>query len=729
MMLTAKRQLTLFLAVFILTASAAMSAVSRKELTPVAGGADGACTTETVQGRKVWVPARSLYFKVPDTFSFKKGEPVYVRIEYLDTGFGHISVEYDSACGGGEPYRDAEIHTRSSRIGTGQFVYSYQVFEVPRCAGSQNNAADFRISLQGGDKTPLRVASVEISNAPYDDRRLEYVQSRPWLKPYEGPVKDFVDNRTVAGKVLAGYQGWFRAPNDFYDTGWRHWGGFSTVEKSRASVDMWPYLDDYSPDQLYPAGDVVCKSGAPARLFSSADPETVRQHFRWMRKYNIDGVYLQRFVCQRNSGFYGAPEFVLNNVRQAAAQEGRVWAIEYDVSSLSTVDNALEIITNDWRWLVDKAGILNDPRYIHENGKPVLFIWGFAVRDFTVEQANAIVDYFSGQNLYLIGGVPGSWQKKPEWFDHFRRYDQMLGWMTRSGTDLEAQQKLLAGWNRKILPHAWPGFSWCNLKKLPPGTSYTPRNGGEFYWTRLYNAIHCGADHIFLGMFDEYDEGTAIMPMSDDHPLPPAEYGQFINNEGRDPFWYLRLSGAAREILNGFRPLSSNLPPESALSEPAFAGEDATVYLGAENKALGLVHVQPDDGKTAGAVIGGHPCRTNLPSGTGFYFNVDDRFCSNRTNGQPATIEIEFYDSTPGTQFALEYDGLASAYTRHPKAVAAPGKGGWKNIRWNITDGLFAGRQSGGADFRIVLRSGEQAAIRRVSVFLPEARNGRENAR
>ncbi len=719
-MVTTKMRVAFFLILSFLMTHTNAATISKKSLTPLSGGADGACTTETVLGRKVWVPARSLYFKAPDTFSVKKGEPVYVRIEYLDTGFGRISVEYESAYGDGEAYRDAEVHTRSSRIGTGQFVCSYQVFELPRFAGSQNNGADFRISLQGGDKTPLRVAGVEISNTPYDDPRLEYVRSRPWLKPYKGPVKDFVDNQTVAGKVLAGYQGWFRAPNDFYDTGWRHWGGFSTVEKSRASVDMWPYLDDYGPDQLYPAGDVVCKSGAPAKLFSSADPETVRQHFRWMRKYDIDGVYLQRFVKRTNSGYYGAPEFVLNNVRQAAAQEGRVWAIEYDVSSLQDEKNPVEVITNDWRWLVDQAGILNDPRYLHQDGKPVLFIWGFSVRSFPVEQADAIVDYFTGQNLYLIGGVPGGWQKKTEWFAHYRRYDQMLGWMTRSSADLETQQKLLSGWGREILPHVWPGFSWCNLKKLPPGTSYTPRNGGEFYWARLYNAIRCHPDHIFLGMFDEYDEGTAIMPMSDDHPLPPAEYGQFINNEGRDPFWYLRLSGAAREILNGFRTLSSNLPPESALSQPAFAGEDATVYLGTEDKEQGLIHVQPADGKTAGAVISGHPCRTNLPSGTGFYFNMDDCFCSNRTNGQPATVEIEFYDSTPGMQFTLEYDGLASAYTRHPKTVEAPGKGGWKNIRWNIKDGLFAGRQSGNADFRIVLHSGEQAAIRRVSVFLPE---------
>jgi hypothetical protein len=95
-------------------------------------------------------------------------------------------------------------------------------------------------------------------------------------------------------------------------------------------------MDDYEPDLIYRAGTMQLGDGRPAYLFSSADLDTVRTHFRWMREYNIDGVYLQRFVTRNNSGFYGAPQFVLHNVRQAAREEGRVWAIEYDISSLDT---------------------------------------------------------------------------------------------------------------------------------------------------------------------------------------------------------------------------------------------------------------------------------------------------------------------------------------------------------------------------------------------------------
>ncbi len=88
------------------------------------------------------------------------------------------------------------------------------------------------------------------------------------------------------------------------------------------TVDMWPWLEEYEPERIYPAGNMVHQDGRPACLFSSRDPETVQRHFRWMRKHNIDGVYLKRFVTRGNSGFYNAPnEFVLNNVRRTANLE------------------------------------------------------------------------------------------------------------------------------------------------------------------------------------------------------------------------------------------------------------------------------------------------------------------------------------------------------------------------------------------------------------------------
>jgi len=700
------------------------------DLVPDDNIAEGWYATESYQGRTVWVPANTsdrLFFSLPDYFPFIVGERVYVRIEYFDTGRGRFFAEYDSAS---DAHADAEIHTRSSRVGSGEFVYSYQVFESPLFAGRQGGGNDFRTQLLSSDGTPLRVASVQLSTVPYDDEQLQYAASRPWLTPYAGPVKDFVDNTTLVGKVMTGYQGWFAAPNDPRDKGWNHWGrnSGSDIDPTQITIDQWPYFDDYNPDRLYSTGALSLQDGRPAYLFSSRDPETVQRHFRWMRKYGIDGVYLQRFVNRNESGAYGASEFVLNNVREAANKEGRVWAIEYDISSLDQ-DDPFGVITNDWNFLVDEVGILEDPRYIHEGGQPVLFIWGFSVegRPFTSTQANQIVDWFAAHGLYLIGGVGADWRSKGDWHDHYQRYDQLLGWMEDNRTDLVNQKNQLASWGMKILPHAWPGFSWHNLKQLTPIQQYTARNGGDFYWDRLYNAVYCGADQIFLGMFDEYDEGVAIMPMIDNHPAPHTAWGYYIDNEGNDPFWYLQLSSAAHEMLDGFRSLSSSTPAPTGLLPAAYANDDdATAYLGATNIEEGLVQIEPADGVTLPAVIDGQDCRTNA-SGSAFYFyfNIDDGLSFSNVDGQNATVEVEYYDSTSASQIRLQYDGLAGAYSQHPDIVVPPNSGGWKTVRWNISDGFFGNRQNDGADFRIALAlPGEYVAIRRVSFFLPEEQGG-----
>ena len=706
------------------------------DLVPFATSGDGGFSTEIRWGRTVWIPENNyLYFNAPTGFEFTPGQSVYVRVEYLDSGRGTLNCQYDSTHGTNttDKYCSTEIHSRSSRVDTGEFVFSYKMLESPLFAGRQNGGADFRLVLLKNDENAFAVAGVQLSNTPFDDERFEYALSMPWLQSYDGPVCDFGDTQTLSGKVLAGYQGWFRCPNDPVDKGWNHWGrtAYAPMNSTQVTVDMWPYLNDYSADRVYPADEMVYENGRPAYLFSSADKETVLRHFRWMRKYNIDGVYLQRFVNKAHSGYYGADEFVLNNVREAAAREGRVWALEYDISSLYFEDNPFEVITNDWVWLTETLDILNDPRYLHEDGKPVLFIWGFSVplREFTLEEANQIVDYFAEQNLYLIGGVSATWEEKTDWYGHYQRYDQLLGWMERSSSDLIRQKALLESWGMKILPHAWPGFSWCNVKMLSPGTSYTQRACGQFYWDRLTNAVACGADQIFLGMFDEYDEGTAIMPMSEDHPAPHTEWGQYIDNDGDDPFWYLQLSGAAREMLQGRRALSATLPTANDLSAPAYGGTNATVYLGASNIEIGLAQVDSGDGETLGAFVVGHDCRTNGPDPQTdhyFYFEIDDALCFSNQLGQTVTVEIEYYDAiqTTGTSFYFQYDGLSGAYTLSPATYVSVGSGGWTTLRWTVEDGLFAGRQNESADFRIALNAGQYVAIRRVSVFFPEEEVG-----
>jgi hypothetical protein len=114
----------------------------------------------------------------------------------------------------------------------------------------------------------------------------------------------------------------------------------------------------------------------------------------------------------------------------------------------------------------------------------------------------------------------------------------------------------LAPPGKGYMPTAFPGFSWDNLRRERPGTTLIPRRRGEFYWRQFAIFRELGIRTVFVGMFDEVDEGTAIFKLANDAPL-----GQhFVTNEGLPSDWYLRLTGAATRMIRGETPLSERIP-------------------------------------------------------------------------------------------------------------------------------------------------------------------------
>ena len=682
---------------------------------------DGLYEVAQVQGEQVWqnlADSDYLYVDIPNDPDFVPGMPVYVQVIYYDTGYGTIELHYDSTRGDDLPsmYFRSETHTRSSRVDTGGFAVSYHELALPALSGRQNGGADFRLSLLDGNGVPNAVKSVVVQRAPFDDPGFQTALSRPWLKPYAGPTRDDVDATTLRGKLMVGYQGWFRAPNDTADSGrflsWCHDEG--TMAADNLAVDQWPDLTGFEDGELFPAGSILTGSGQPARVFSSTTRETVRRHFHWMRKYNIDGVFLERFVHPERSGAWGHEEWVLHHVREAANLEGRLWAIEYDVSALEGRPDSLDIIRSDWQWLVDVVRILDDPRYAHEGEQPVVFVWGlpFPDRGFDVATADAIVEYLKNDPTYggnyVIGGVRSDWRTNPifqPWFEHFQRYDALSSWMPDDADYLDDALQL-ASWSMDYFPHAHPGFSWANLQKEPAGTSaLVPREGGNFFWDKLCHAVASNSGRLVVGMFDEYNEGTAIMPMSDDPPDPPAEWGRFITNEGRPSDWWMLLAGEGRAMLLGQRPADDPLPEASQLANRSNTGAEIFADLGSEDRGFGLLPVPVADGNTSAVTFGGRDCRVNTTAGTDlyFYFNVDAAFAAEEAQGLDVTIEVEYLDEGGDVDFSLEYDGLSGPYTSHAKKVVTSGSNLWTTVRFEIADAFFGGRQNSGADFRLVL--------------------------
>ena len=113
------------------------------------------------------------------------------------------------------------------------------------------------------------------------------------------------------------------------------------------------------------------------------------------------------------------------------------------------------------------------------------------------------------------------------------------------------------------MPTAFPGFSWDNLRLAKPGSTMIARRKGEFYWRQFAIFKELGIRTVFVGMFDEVDEGTAIYKVANVTPVGK----HFVIYEGLPSDWYLKLTGAATRMIRGETPMSKTIPQELPFSK------------------------------------------------------------------------------------------------------------------------------------------------------------------
>lgn len=82
--------------------------------------------------------------------------------------------------------------------------------------------------------------------------------------------------------------------------------------------------------------------------------------------------------------------------------------------------------------------------------------------------------------------------------------------------------------------------------------------GGRFYWDQMATMINAGAEMIYVAMFDEIDEGTAIMKVSD--TPPNSDKAHFVDNDGMPSDHYLWLTGLGAKMLRKEIPVSFEMP-------------------------------------------------------------------------------------------------------------------------------------------------------------------------
>lgn len=399
----------------------------------------------------------------------------------------------------------------------------------------------------------------------------------PGLEPYTGESRSDIDASTVRGKVMCGYQMWFHAPRDGANETWGHWSGQKTVTADNLTFEMWPDMSEYPASEKVAVEGLKHKDGSQAYLFSSNRPRVADLHFKWMRDYGIDGVYVQRFLCGCKKPNSFGVSGTLALARASANKYGRVFAVEYDLSGTESKD-IYDMITQDWKFLVDEMQLTKDKRYLHEKGRPVLVVYGFFPDRFSPEVANKVIDFFKNDPKYgafLIGSGAWPWRsiKDAGWPQVYRRFDAIKPWNVgnwMTGKDGKTQMASTDQWADDIkdahaagmlyMPVLYPGFSWDNLMRAynQPGNvgHPLPRRGGEFLWEQFVTASKLKPDMLFIAMFDEVDEGTAVFKVTNDPPVGP----HFVTYDGKPSDWYLRLVGRGTKTFRGEVPLEEKMP-------------------------------------------------------------------------------------------------------------------------------------------------------------------------
>jgi len=391
---------------------------------------------------------------------------------------------------------------------------------------------------------------------------------------------NIVDATSLHGKIMCGYQGWFRCPGDRANMGWVHWSRDSRrITPATLTFEMWPDMSEYSPSERFAAPGFIHANGQQAYLFSSDNAGTVLRHFQWMAQYGIDGAWLQHFVVDLPGGpsqnRYPSRLRVLHDVAEAANKTGRAWALCYDVSGTRS-DQICEILTRNWKALVD-GKMTDDPRYLHEGGKPVVQVWGFYANNkhsgMAPETAAKIIDFFhqpGKYSAYLVAGDDWNWRRNadPRWQAIYRNVNACAPWNVGNYSTDSAGIKhaSTAGWaqdkkeceshHQLWMPVVYPGFSWDNLQRKPPGSSTVPRRKGQFLWEQFHALSALKPDSVYIAMFDEVDEGTAIFKVTSD---PPTQ-AHFVGYEDMPSDWYLRLVREAGGRLREGRPIPPQIP-------------------------------------------------------------------------------------------------------------------------------------------------------------------------
>ncbi|NOR75123.1 MAG: T9SS type A sorting domain-containing protein, partial [Draconibacterium sp.] len=282
-------------------------------------------------------------------------------------------------------------------------------------------------------------------------------------------------------------------------------------------------------------------------------------------------IALQRFIGDSPYPIMKSASSHLIKVKNASEQNERIFYICYDISSGNDENAWVESIKFDWVYNIEQTNNLtSSPAYATVNNKPVVQVWGpgFASRVGNSAGTIELIEFLQNRGCYVIGGVPTHWRKeegdsKPNFMNAYKAYDMVSPWTPGryngisevdnfKNDQLVPDKSFCDANDLDYLPVLFPGFAWSTWKENGGIPNKIPRLAGDFLWRQAYNIKGTGINQMYFAMFDEYDEGTAIMKAATDWTMIPTDY--YFLTLSADGTWvssdyYLRVAGAATAML------------------------------------------------------------------------------------------------------------------------------------------------------------------------------------
>jgi hypothetical protein len=271
----------------------------------------------------------------------------------------------------------------------------------------------------------------------------------------------------------------------------------------------------------------------------------------------------------------GHKNTVLLHAREGAHLGGRAYAVMYDLSGLRAGE--VSGVLADWRELRSSMKLDADAAYLHHRGKPLVAIWGVGFNDkrsYSLAECRDLVTALKADGNSVLLGIPTGWRDgkrdalpDPELPALLALADVLSPWTVgRYRTPKQAAahgENVLRpdlAWCKErgldFLPVIYPGFSWHNMYGAP--LDAIPRLKGQFFWSQIVAAKRAGCTMLYVAMFDEVDEATAIFKCT--NTPPTGDNTTFLTYEGLPSDYYLRLTGEAARILRGERPPDAPMP-------------------------------------------------------------------------------------------------------------------------------------------------------------------------